>query len=207
MRHWQDVATRTPSGKTAYGGQEPRQPHPTSTSIMLNEYPKESWIHPGVEIRPSALHGKGLFAKEPLNAGEIVVIWGGDYFTQAELEERDLTGKIVMQLDVDLFSIEEPGDDPTYFMNHSCDPNVWMDDAITLVARRNVQCDEELTVDYALFEADEESQTSWTCSCASPLCRKRVTGRDWRLPECQSRYQGHFLPLINRRIADLAEDA
>ena len=170
---------------------------------MANTYPKESWINPKVETRPSALHGQGMFAEESLSADEIVVIWGGNYVTQEELEKANVEGKIVMQLDDDLFSIEEPGEDLTYFMNHSCDPNVWMRDAITLVARRDIQPDEELTVDYALFEADEDFIRSWRCMCGSPLCRGKVGGKDWRLPELQARYEGHFSPLIHKRIANL----
>ncbi len=110
-----------------------------------------------------------------------------------------------MQLDDNLYSVEERGDDRTYFMNHSCDPNVWMTDAVTLVARRGIPTGEELTVDYALFEADEGFTAKWTCACGSNLCRKRVTGRDWRRPDLQERYAGHFLPLIARRIGPYAQ--
>lgn len=58
-----------------------------------------------------------------------------------------------MQLDDNLYSVEERGADETYFTNHSCDPNVWMMNAVTLGTRRCIPTGEELTVDYALFEA------------------------------------------------------
>ncbi len=108
-----------------------------------------------------------------------------------------------MQLDDDLYSIEERGSDDTYFMNHSCDPSVWMSSAVTLVARRDILPGEELTVDYALFEADEGFVAAWECGCRSPRCRSLITGVDWTNPELQERYQGHFSPLINKRIAGL----
>jgi hypothetical protein len=91
-----------------------------------------------------------------------------------------------------------PGTD--HYMNHSCDPNVWMTDEVTLVARRDVAQDEELTADYAMWEADEGYVSRWVCTCGSPLCRGRVTGQDWRLPELQQRMSGHFSPFINDRI-------
>ena len=84
-------------------------------------------------------------------------------------------------------------------MNHSCDPNIWMSDAFTLSARRRIEPGEELTADYALWLYDVD----WVldpCRCGSPLCRGRVTGRDWQLPELQVRYAGHFTPFINRLI-------
>lgn len=90
---------------------------------------------------------------------------------------------------------EEPWS-PDDFMNHSCDPNVWMDDEVTLSARRDVGEGEELTADYVLWGSDGD----WSCACDSPLCRGRVTTEDWRLPELQERYEGHFSPFIGRRI-------
>ena len=139
----------------------------------------------------------------PITPGETVVIWGGTFVEREEAERARAEGKVVMQLDDSVYSVEERGEYPTYFMNHSCDPNVWMADAATLVARRDIVPGEELTADYALFEASEDFAMEWECVCGYPDCRKRITGRDWRLPELQRRYTGHFLPLIAKRIARL----
>ena len=162
-------------------------------------------MSPKVEIRESAIHGRGMFAASPLTAGEVVVVWGGAlvYVEAAELARAE--GKLVMQLDDNLYSVEERGEDRTYFMNHSCDPNVWMTDAVTLAARRSIPTGEELTVDYALFEAAEDFTAAWECACGSNVCRKQVTGRDWRRPALQERYVGHFLPLIARRIVRMGD--
>ena len=142
-----------------------------------------------------------MFATSLLKAGETVVIWGGTFLDRDAAERARAEGKLIMQLDDNLYSVEDRGQDQTYFMNHSCDPNVWMTDALTLVARRNILYGEEFATDYALFEANEEFAAEWECVCGSNSCRKRVTGRDWRLPELQKRYVGHFLPLIGKRIA------
>ena len=89
-------------------------------------------------------------------------------------------------------------DDVAQFGNHSCDPSLWMEDEVTLSARREIGAGEEITVDYALLTV----APTWemTCACGSPLCRHRVTGADWQLSELQSRYAGHFSPFINDRI-------
>jgi hypothetical protein len=83
------------------------------------------------------------------------------------------------------------------------DYDVWMVDEVTLAARRDIAKDEELTADYALWEEDENYLMPWTCSCGSPLCRGRVTGRDWCLRDLRERHRGHFSPFINDRIARL----
>jgi hypothetical protein len=57
-----------------------------------------------------------------------------------------------MQRDDNLFSVEDRGDDETYFINHSCDGNLRMKDAFTLIARIDINNDEEITADYALWE-------------------------------------------------------
>jgi len=141
-----------------------------------------------------------MVATGTLRDGERAVMFGGAYTNAAGAERAAADGKIVMQWDEDLFSVETREEDPTYFINHSCSPNLWMADAFTLVACRQIAAGEELVVDYALFEADERFVARWSCTCGTPVCRKTVTGVDWRRPEIQQRYAGHFSPLLNQRI-------
>lgn len=161
----------------------------------------DTWVNPKLELRSSSTQGKGLFAVAPLVAGEAAVIWGGEYVDEVTAREAERAGKLIMQWDEDRFSVEERGDDDGYFINHSCEPNLWMKDERTLVARRDIAAGEELTADYALWEADENYVSSWECRCGSSQCRRTVTGKDWQNPELQRAYAGHFSPLINKRIA------
>ncbi len=173
---------------------------------METKKPKSSekdWLSPKVEIRTSTTHGKGMFAKQLIKKGEIVMVWGGPYIAKSKTKKAKEAGKVVIQLDTNLFSVEERGECITYFINHSCDPNVWMDNATNLSAMRDILPKEELTIDYILFEDDENKTASWKCVCMSPLCRKIITGKDWRLLELQKRYKNHFSPLINKRIKKL----
>lgn len=91
-----------------------------------------------------------MFAIRDIAEGEKVVVWGGNYVGHDEAVLAKSNGKLVMQWDDDLYSVEERGDDESYFINHSCDPNLWMVDAFTLVARHNIQSGSELTADYAV---------------------------------------------------------
>ncbi len=131
---------------------------------------------------------------------------GGTLLTTQQLldafKERDATGRYLncVQLDEDLHlaDLDDTLDVP---FNHSCEPNLWMADEIKVVARRDIAPGEELTLDYALQTAQPVPLLEVMCRCGSPLCRGIITGNDWRLPELQERYQGHFSPFINRRIA------
>lgn len=141
-----------------------------------------------------------MFASELIKTDDIIVIWGGEYTNAKGVKEAEEKGKLVLQWDDDLFSVEDRGDDMGYFINHSCDSNAWMKDAYALVAKRNIQVGEEVTADYALWEADPNYISKWKCQCGSMVCRKRITGNDWKLSEMQEKYKGHFSPLINKRI-------
>ncbi len=168
---------------------------------MKHKYPEKSSLNLKLKMHASPIQGNGMFAKERIKAGETVIIWGGNFVSKEEaMKAKNKNGKVVMQLDEDLFTVEERGDDIAYFINHSCEPNVWMKNAFTLVARRNIQRDEELTADYILWEANENYIAKWDCNCGSHLCRKKITGKDWRLLELQKRYKNHFTPLLNKRI-------
>jgi len=166
------------------------------------------WLHPNTELRSSSTHGTGIFATAPIDAGEVVIVWGemwnGDRVITwtrdaAEADAAAAQGMLVMRFDTDLWSIEPPGTNPGYFINHSCDSNVWMDDAFRLAARRPISQGEELTIDYALLEPDV-GDWDFGCRCGSPRCRGVVTGDDWRRKDLQERYRAHFSPLINKLI-------
>lgn len=162
----------------------------------------QTWITPKVKISQSKLGGKGMFAIRDIEEGEKIVVWGGNYVGGDEAVRAKSNGKLVMQWDDDLYSVEDRGDDESYFINHSCDPNLWMVDAFTLIARHNIQVGSELTTDYAMWEADQSYTSKWSCVCGSSLCRGRVTGLDWQNKDLQQRYKDHFSPLINKRIAN-----
>jgi hypothetical protein len=172
--------------------------------------PRDSWFSPKIGVQMSSVHGRGSFAAQRIEPGEVVEVWGErskgrlvvTYTTDRGLAERARAkGRDVGQWDDDLYSIEERGADEGYFLNHSCDSNLWFEGAFTLLARRGAEPGEELTIDYALFEADEAFRASWPCRCGTEHCRGTVTGRDWQLADVQARYAGYFSPLVEKRIA------
>jgi hypothetical protein len=147
-----------------------------------------------------------MFARERIGAGEVVVVWGGALFTEDDVRAGSARQGSVSAVDEGVYLAGRIGEAPDEadFLNHSCEPNVWMLDEVTLAARRDIEPDEELTADYAMWEADEAWVARWECRCGTDACRGRVTGRDWRSGELQVRHRGHFSPFIERRIARVA---
>lgn len=139
---------------------------------------KETWINPKIEIKETPNKGKGVFATKTIKTGETVLVWGGEYTNKKGVEKAKEKGKLVLQWDDNLFSVENAGEDLGYYINHACDSNTWMKDAYTLVARRDIAAGEEVTADYALWEADPNYISKWECQCGLPVCRKRITGND-----------------------------
>jgi len=165
-------------------------------------YHRTSWIDPRVEVQLSPIQGKGMFAVAPIRQGEVVVVWGGTLMTEEDIRAGKAKPGSIAAIGEGLYlaGLADEEEDPADFMNHSCDPNVWMQDEVTLVARRDIAVGEELTVDYAMFEGDEGWAMPWTCRCGSDLCRKAITGKDWRRKDLQARYRDHFSPFINERV-------
>lgn len=167
------------------------------------EYAPHSQVDPRLERRQSAIQGAGLFATAPIHAGEVVTIWGGTIFTDEDLDAGVARPNSCVQI-AEGFHLGSYRAQPEYldeFMNHSCDPNVWLSDEVTLVARRDIAPGEELTVDYALWETDPAWKME--CFCGVAACRRVVTGDDWMSPVLRQRYGTHFSPYVRRRIMRL----
>lgn len=174
--------------------------------LFKDQAPEATWISPNAEVKDSGIAGTGMFAKTDILKNEVVVVWGGTYVSKEEALRAEKQGKLTMQWDDDLFSVEDRGDDDGYFINHSCNPNLWMNGAYMLIAMRDIKAGEEITADYVVWEADENYVSKWECSCGSSNCRKRITGKDWMLKDLQVMYKDHFSPLLNKRIHSLTNE-
>lgn len=170
----------------------------------MKEYLSKTWNDSRIGIRKSAINGEGVFASQPIQKGEVVIIIGGRVMTDSEFESFQATHSLYnfIQIAKKRYLVEDPAITQSLegWMNHSCDSNTWMEDEVTLVARRDIESGEEVTVDYALFT----TQSNWImdnrCHCGSPHCRRVITGDDWMRKDVQERYRHHFSPFINRRI-------
>lgn len=167
-----------------------------------------SYISPKIEIRESKIGGRGLFAKDKIKKGEVVVDYTngpGKFINMKESDE--LYGKgndYMIQIDNDRFFIATSDDEleDVDFLNHSCDPNCGIKGSLRIVAMRDIVGGEEVTFDYAMTES---SDYSIDCKCGSKNCRMIITGNDYKLPDLQKRYKGFFSEYIQKKIDKLGE--
>lgn len=171
------------------------------SSPPFRRFPK--WVSPCLHEGPSRIAGRGVFTHEPVRAEEVLMRWGG-LLIPYEAYDPHLYRPSSTTLYDEAHYLVTPVHEPKLldeWLNHSCDPNTWMGDEVTMLARRDLSAGEEVTTDFALW-----NHSDWLfleqCRCGSPLCRGRITGLDWRRPELQARYRGHFLPCLNRFIAN-----
>jgi uncharacterized protein len=164
---------------------------------------ESNWISSKILLKKSHIHGKGMVAIDDLSEGEVLLIWREGYTDKKGSEKALKEGKKVFQWADDIFSIDNGEMKDAYYVNHSCDSNTWLEDAHRLSAMRDIKMGEEISVDYALFDYEENNDGGWECQCGSSKCRGKVTGKDWKNEKLQKKYEGHFSPLLNEKIRQL----
>ena len=167
--------------------------------------PASCWLHPAVEVRPSPIAGRGLFAAVDLPVGTTVSRLGGQVVDTAELHRlftlhQEGRGAYIDSIVVaaDRHLVLPPGSDQHYG-NHSCDPNLGWVDAYTLATMVDVPAGRELLTDYAMATTDPAFLLR--CHCESYRCRQMVEGTDWQIPQLQARYQGWWAPHVQALVA------
>jgi len=168
---------------------------------MPRRYRRESWIDPRLELDDSAIHGLGVFARESISTGEVVIVWGGVLMNEEDIRAGRAKPRTAAEIGEGIFLAGEHDDPDSIddYLNHSCDSHLWFEDEVTLSVRRDLAAGEEVTVDYTLWGTD----TEFDCECASPACRDALRSRDWQRSDVQDRYRDHFQPYINERIRGL----
>eukprot|EP00752_Nemacystus_decipiens_P006841 g6143.t1 len=132
----------------------------------------------------SSVHAWGVFADEPIAAGDLVIEYRGEIIGNAVADKREKQYEN-MQIGSDyMFRLDEDTVvDATFkgslarFINHSCDPScttriiaVEGSKKIVIYAERDIVMGEELSYDYKFpLEADESARVP--CQCGSDKCR------------------------------------
>ena len=167
-----------------------------------------SWISPKARKGLSSdIAGRGLFAVERIDAGEIVAVKGGHIVTARQLQDLPdplPNSEIQIADGLHLVALSPEEYEPVMlFINHSCEPNVGLAGNIVYVAMRDVTAGEELTIDYALFD-DYDGQEIMSCHCDTASCRGVIDGHDWRRPDLQRKYHGYFSWYLQRKITEMS---
>jgi uncharacterized protein len=163
----------------------------------------ESWINPKAQKGlASPIHGKGLFAIQPIAKGETIAVKAGHPIDKPTLKGLPPINQVsVVQISDDFYLAALTDDEQVgsmIYINHSCGPNVGMGGSIMFRAMRDIVAGEELTIDYSTIYADPEF--SMNCMCRAISHRPLITGNDWKDPGLRQRYAGYFSWYIQQKI-------
>jgi uncharacterized protein len=174
---------------------------PSGRISMANR--RLSYLSPKTVVKESPIHGKGLFAKEPIFKNEIVCIKGGAIFdseTLRSMPEWFRAAEIQLAENLYIGPLgEEERDGSMIYSNHSCDPNIGIQGQIVFVAMRDISSGEELTHDWATTDDDDYTLE---CRCGTAACRRVLTGKDWQQPGLQKKYSGYMSWYLERKIKE-----
>jgi hypothetical protein len=171
----------------------------------MRTYLPRSWIHPKLAGGPSRIHGEGVIATAPIAAGERLMEFGGRAISGEDIAGGLYREQSIWRVGDDLFLAlpwSDSGASLDENLNHCCDANAWLADEVTLAARRAIAAGEEITLDQGTWNFDDEAYV-WDrphCTCSADSCRKSLGNEDWRKPDVQARYRGHFHPFVQRMI-------
>jgi SET domain-containing protein len=132
-------------------------------------------VQMGIVVRASRIDGRGCFASRGFVRREKVAELIGERITRREAERRSAGKRRIRICDVDGRSSIDAGvnGDATAFINHSCDPNLFMrvmHGHVLFFALRDIRRGEELTLDY---EQSPHSDTK-RCRCGARSCRGTI---------------------------------
>lgn len=145
-----------------------------------------------VEVRDSAIQGRGVHATQPLAKGTWIIEYTGERISHAEADMR-YDDENMERHHTFLFTVDAEtcidafiGGNEARFINHSCEPNceaVLAEKEIHIVALRDIPAGEELTYDYGYMLEDEsmdEAVRKYPCRCGSAKCRGTILRLDLR---------------------------
>ncbi|KAL4657715.1 histone-lysine N-methyltransferase 2B isoform X2 [Arapaima gigas] len=136
-----------------------------------------------VGVYRSAIHGRGLFCKRNIDAGEMVIEYSGIVIRSVLTDKREkyYDGKGIgcYMFRIDDFDVVDATmhGNAARFINHSCEPNCYSrvinvegQKHIVIFALRKIYRGEELTYDYKF--PIEDASNKLNCNCGARRCRR-----------------------------------
>ena len=171
---------------------EARPPPPARTNLLktkgkfdwqevvshLARYPRS------LRIEKSAIHGYGLFTGEVVKQGEAIIEVTGQRLTaegaKTKMAKKTMAHKCLLKAGPTVFIDPDKCTSLARYVNHSCTPNCRLvhNNKVFLVAVREINPNEELTVRYYMGMTNDGQGIK--CKCKSSGCRGRmsVDGQD-----------------------------
>lgn len=148
--------------------------------------------------------GFGMFAARPLAPGELVEAFEERPQPIVSLRhvERSFNGQkrrwfaeYAWPLSDELFAMWSDRPEDWRPIDHSCDPTAWLE-GLDLVARRQLNEGDPITLDYATFSGPRMQE--FACACGSTDCRGWIRPSDHLAPWLGERYGDHVSDYVRR---------
>ena len=136
-----------------------------------------------ITARRSPVHGTGVFALQPIAAGERLIEYKGEVtgWRRAAARQRSEAGHtFVFGLSDGRVIVGSRGGNSARFLNHACAPNceaIETGDRVFIHALVVIQPGDELFIDYGLEvdgEITEEIRAHYACRCGASHCRRSM---------------------------------
>lgn len=136
-----------------------------------------------IQVKKSGIHGKGVFALQPIAKGETVIEYKGEVITWKEALRRhphdpaDPNHTFYFHVDEHNVIDAKYGGNAARWINHACAPNCEADEVdgrIFIKALRNLKPGEELFYDYGLIFEGRHTKAlkkQFECRCGTRACR------------------------------------
>ncbi|HEY1894869.1 MAG TPA: SET domain-containing protein-lysine N-methyltransferase [Terracidiphilus sp.] len=144
-----------------------------------------------VIVKTSEINGLGVFAARAFAAGDVVLTIDDSFEVSADHPVPDgeehhcdyLERGRVVWMGI-----------PERYINHSCDPNVYvltLSGVRRVLARRNIEAGDEIAYDYCV---NGYGDVVWTCHCGAARCRQTIHSDFFHLP---FHLQREYAPLLD----------
>jgi SET domain-containing protein len=139
-----------------------------------------------IQVRRSGVHGKGVFALQPIGAGQRIIEYKGEIITWPEALRRhphnpdDPNHTFYFHIDDKHVIDANVNGNAARWINHACEPNCRAEEAdgrVFIEALRDLSPGEELFYDYGLVIDDRYTaalKKQYECRCGSPSCRRTM---------------------------------
>ena len=153
-----------------------------------------------LHIKDSPIQGRGLFSDIDIKRGEVLCEIVGEKIQHEYAPELAAQNPNWIGIGYEEWLMMGPGD-IAIFLNHSCNPNVIVNDKLELIAMQPIRKNEELLLDYSTTELDPYWKME--CCCGAADCRKILRSFQYLPAELQKKYGKFISPAFIRTVDTL----
>ena len=136
-----------------------------------------------IQVRRSGVHGKGVFALQPIKRGELVIEYIGRIISWKKAQDLpplnpdEPNHTFFFQIDGGKVIDAAVGGNAARWINHSCAPNCEAEEdegRVFIKALRDIKPGEELNYNYGLIIEERYTpklKKEFECRCGAPRCR------------------------------------